>query len=518
MLLGISVGNATARRNLLYNMLKVLNNSLISLEKEKIISLLVCGLLLFFVFFITLQATQFAVFLGILIGLLPLYYRKIFNFNTYLFFLIFSLILEKYSYYVGFSIRLPMLFITGTLFVLLIQSLIKGHFEVKYNQYYLILIILFLNYSLGAIWSINPVNVIRVSILYIFLFSLFLITIHVLNSEARMKCVLKYIVAVGIIGSLYGFYQIIAFVFGLPLRLPFTRYLKYHEIYNIGLTVFKLGNLRIPRINSTFNDPVLIGSFAGMSLMILCSQYCLLYVQNSLSTTKKLSFMLGFLILFSCVILTFSRSSWLGLFLGFVVLSLFLLKNDRTRKLMFKFFIVLLLIIVIVILVYPPFKEMTIGRVTQAFDFSNISTAGHWKWLKVAIHAWSESPLFGVGLNNFGEFYARNYQATTQAMAHSAYLSFLAETGIIGLILEMALIFTILRHFLLALSHAKKLRDDNFYLMLVGLVSAYIVMLGSNITYHFYTQFYVWFFNGISVAVSSYVLNQRLKTNGNFVQ
>jgi O-antigen ligase len=93
----------------------------------------------------------------------------------------------------------------------------------------------------------------------------------------------------------------------------------------------------------------------------------------------------------------------------------------------------------------------------------------------------------------------------------------LAETGIIGFLVELIIIITLFRYLYLALSKAKTLEDKNWYFILVGLASAYFVILGSNITYHFYTQFYVWFFMGLIVATSRYVLDhvsiRKIKNN-----
>lgn len=498
-------------------MINISNRFQVNYQSESFRSILLLFPLLILIFFLTIQVTKVSIVLGVLIGLSPLLYRKILNFNTYLFLLILSLILEKYSYYIGFTIRLPMLFVVGTVLVLFLHHAIKGQLKIKYTQLYLLFAVLFLIYSLGAIWAINPVRVIRVCILYLFLFALFFIAYQLIDSETHIKKALNYFVAVGILGALYGLYQIIAFVFYLPGQLPFIDYLSHNEYYNIGLTVFKIGGNLVPRINSTFNDPVLIGSFTAMGLMILISRYCFLSTSKKLTIKIILGYIIAGLILFSSVILTFSRSAWLGMIFGFIILSILLLNNRTTRNFILRMNLMVLIIMTIILFIYPLILENLFTRITQSFDLSEKSTAGHLKWFQISLHAWSEYPLLGVGLNNFGEFYATNYQSTSYAMTHSAYFSFLAETGIIGFLLELIIIVTLVRYLYLALSKAKTLEDKNWYYILVGLASAYFVILGSNITYHFYTQFYVWFFMGLIVATSRYVLEhisiKKIKNN-----
>jgi O-antigen ligase len=389
---------------------------------------------------------------------------------------------------------------------LLFKSLLSGRFRFRFSVFHLLLVLLFFVYSIGALTAIAPIRVIRVCVLYIFLFLLFTITLELLNDKKRIEKATVYFLAVGVIGSLYGIYQIVGFILGFPTQLPFIENLSHHQYYFTGLTAFKLGGVWFPRINSTFNDPALIGGYVVMSLMILISLFGRRYVRHDLNFKHKLGYLSFSFVLLSCVILTFSRSSWIGACFGFAVLSYYLFKNSRTRKPLVVLLLFFSLVITWAIVFYSPFWDATIGRVMQAFDPTDISTSGHLKWLNVAIQAWSNNPILGVGLNNFAEYYAVNFQETNKAMTHSAYFSFLAETGIIGLILEMTFIFLIIRHLLLAISITRKSGDTNFYFLLVGILAAYVAMLGTNITYHFYTQFYVWFFNALAVAASTLVI------------
>jgi len=304
-------------------------------------------------------------------------------------------------------------------------------------------------------------------------------------------------------------YQIIAYAFGLPFQLPFVEMLSHNQRYYMGLSTFPIGSIAFPRINSTFNDPVLIGAFVGMALMMFSSLLCYRYRIKPMSIADKIVSLLVFFLLLFTVILTFSRSSWIGLFLGFFTLGTFVTNNRQTRMFLFKFSIFSMLFFAAILAVYPNIFNIVLGRIGQTFDLSNISTFGHLKWFRAAINAWIENPILGVGLNNFSEFCAKNYQETNMAMTHSAFLTFLADGGVIGFSLEVSFILLILRHLYLAISKAKKMTNTYYYYLLVGLLSAYIVMLGSNITYYFYTQFYVWFFSGLAVSASTYVLKQN---------
>ncbi|NIT99803.1 MAG: hypothetical protein GWN01_02315 [Nitrosopumilaceae archaeon] len=449
----------------------------------------------------------FGFFLWALI-LLPFIIIKAFTkFEVYLFFLVLTLILEKYSYYVGFAIRLPLIVIACTILFYLIRSLVIGRLRVE-GKFLPLLALLYLNYWLGAIWATNPTRVIRVSILYFFLFALFLITLNTLQSHHRIRYAANCLIVVGCLGACYGFYQVIAFGLGWPTELPFTEYLLYHKTYTTNVTVFNLGGILIPRINSTFNDPVLIGSFSGVALMVMLSAYFFYYADGRLNKRLHVLYCSGLVLLSLCVLLTFSRSSWLGVIAGLGMFGVLLITGRRTHRLVRRVIVTGFFAFVAGLWFFPLLREIIIGRVSQIFDMTDRSTIGHMKWVKVALHAWSENPLFGVGLNNFGEFYAKKYQATSHAMTHSAYLSFVAENGLIGLFLEVSLIALILKLAFHALGVAKKTGNMYYKYLLIGLISGYTVILGSNLTYHFYTQFYVWFIKGLVVATASYVILQ----------
>ncbi|MFQ5650471.1 MAG: O-antigen ligase family protein [bacterium] len=469
---------------------------------------LLYAVFLFLTCCLAIQWTVASLAVGVLIGFSPLLVKRLWSFEVYLFVLILSLILEKYSYYVGFSIRLPMIIILLTLPYIFCRALVGCRLRLRITPVYVFFFILLSIYVLGTIWAIEPIRVIRVSILYLFLFALMFIAFELLNTEERIRKAIDYLIWVGILGAVYGFYQVIAFVFGLQANLPFVEYLEHSRYYNTGLTVFEFAGNIVPRINSTFNDPVLIGAFTGMSLVLLLSKLSSQYATMSLTRLKLMVLVVGAFLLFLCVGLTFSRSSWIGLVIGLGVLGYYLLKIKLTRKITVRIGLTTLMATVLISAISPSVVESFVGRFFQSFDPSHRSTSDHLKWILVAVDAWVQNPLFGVGLNNYGEFFAQNYLASSHAMTHSAYFSFLAETGLIGFLVELSLIGVLINYLSRAISKVKRIGDRKWYFRLIGLLSAYLVLLGCNLTYHFYTQFYVWFFMGLVLAASEFVLHK----------
>lgn len=461
-----------------------------------------------FAVILSLKAPLTAVLLSLGLLGVPILLPHLFSFKSSFFLLILSLILEKYSYYVGFSIRLPMLFIAAMVIGYTVRSLIIGRLSLPNCPLLPLFVLLLLNHLLGAVWAIAPIKVIRVGILYLLLISLFLILYQILNSRERLNWAVTSFIATAFIGACYGVYQVIGFVFGLPIDLPFIEYFSHFERYTVGLTVFKVGNTLVPRINSTFNDPVLIGTFAGMGLMMLISKWAYRTLKGGEGRGFHLSYGAVGALLFICAVASFSRSTWLGLFCGGMVLMFYLIQNPRSRRLLHIGVLLAAGLILTLVFIFPNVTAYLINRALSSFDLGHHSTAGHYKWLLIASDAWASNPFFGVGLNNFGEFYARHYGTIPYAMTHSAYFSFLAETGFFGFVLEMGVIVTIILSLINAISKAKDMVDKHFYYLLIGLLSAYITMLAANITYHFYTQFYVWAASAMSFAAANLVLRK----------
>lgn len=172
------------------------------------------------------------------------------------------------------------------------------------------------------------------------------------------------------------------------------------------------------RLVSTFLDPNFLGSFLNITLAMTL----LIWLQTK---EKKLIFF-G-LIMFSTIILTFSRSAYLFLFTQALVWSL--LKSK-------KIFFVMTALIILLNLLVPKFSERIIGGFS--IDKSSIERFISWK---NGLIIFRERPLLGVGFNNLRDSYIENnlikpYSENgghAGAGVDSSIIFVMATTGIIGL-------------------------------------------------------------------------------------
>ncbi|MGB9911479.1 MAG: O-antigen ligase family protein [Microgenomates group bacterium] len=167
---------------------------------------------------------------------------------------------------------------------------------------------------------------------------------------------------------------------------------------------------------ATFSHP---NSLAGFLLVSLILTFPFLIRKNKI-------FAICYLILAGVsLIITFSRSAWLG---GILLLFWFILK--KVKKITLRFLLLFLLIFVLVYLI-------------KLINFSSESFFYRWNLAKVAVQLIKQSPLIGVGLNNFIVYLPEFWQSSTLWLqpVHNIYLLIASEAGIIGLVFFFCFLF-----------------------------------------------------------------------------
>lgn len=172
------------------------------------------------------------------------------------------------------------------------------------------------------------------------------------------------------------------------------------------------------RLLSTFFDPNFCGGFFVMTLSLLVSLY--------LFTPKKV-FLLLCLIIYSALLLTYSRSSYFAF-----LLSMFVIGILKERKVFF----VALLAFFLSFQINPRIKTRVEGAIVVDESASHRQTS--WQNALVVI---KKHPLFGIGFNNYryaqlkyGLVEPANKGGHAGAGVDSSLLFVWATTGIFGLI------------------------------------------------------------------------------------
>jgi O-antigen ligase len=214
----------------------------------------------------------------------------------------------------------------------------------------------------------------------------------------------------------------------------------------------RLGSLVLRNPNS-------FGNF--LALVIPFSVSLLLY--GSFQRRKKL--ILAFLVVFMFVnlVLTFSRSAWIGVFTA--ILSLFILKPKGSLALIFCG-------IISAVFLFAPIQKRIFKDISDPGARYRIVKA------KIAYDKFKEHPILGNGLGSF--HYEAQFSDVWAYRAHSTlennYLLMLAEGGIIEFLAFLYLMIALGRR---AIVLVRKVKDPFLYPILLGSIASIISPLAA---------------------------------------
>jgi O-antigen ligase len=212
-----------------------------------------------------------------------------------------------------------------------------------------------------------------------------------------------------------------------------------YEAFRAGVAVLKNDAGRFLRAYGTFPHPNILGSFLSAALVLLCA--------ISIRQSKK-----RFLILISSVIVllglivSFSRSAWLGLAVGIGWFAWYWIyrEGESAEK---KFFWKILFVLGAAGIIFTfILKDVVFPRFDSAVIEKEHSVSERETTWREAILLIRERPFTGVGAGNYTAALIQKYPNTPVYViqpAHNVFLLVGAELGLIGLILFLGLMYKI---------------------------------------------------------------------------
>jgi len=413
--------------------------------------------------------------------------------------------LEKLHWYLYFAIKPVIILTVIGGFIYVTYTLLKTEISRSAKNVIFIFLLIQIANLLSFYNSINITRSYRVFVLYFIFLVLILIIVSLIKSNRELYFFYNAWIAVGIFLAIYGFIQILGEVRGVSVDdLVFSR-ISYKPV-DIGLGAISSFGYRI---NSFFGDSN--NYCAYLTTVIPLSFTGMVYYLNQKKNKLFYFYFLAFILNLGASFLTFSRSGWLGIFISFIVI-LFL-----TRKFVFnrKFLLLCLLLIIVLLIIILPYKDAVINILKVRFGLIEIEEGSaniHFFLYKGALSMFLDHPFIGVGLGNYGIVLEQKggYQLPGNVLynPHSAYLSWLSETGIIGFICN---IFLIIFMFMILKRYRKK--SDGIYkdVISIGLFGGLTGLLVSNIFYQSYTYFFFIVFEGIILSITN-ILNREYIT------
>ena len=221
--------------------------------------------------------------------------------------------------------------------------------------------------------------------------------------------------------------------------------LRYHGSGRLGSIVLR--------------NPNSFGNF--LSLMI---PFCMsLFFHGRFDRRKRLFLSISLILMFISLVLTFSRSAWVGAFAGLLFLSVF------RPKVPLVFF---LFVIISATFIVSPINKRIFKDIDDPGAQYRIVKA------KIAYDEFKKHPILGNGLGSF--HYGAQFSEIWAYRAHSTlennYLLMLAEGGIIEFLAFLYLIIVFGRR---AIVFLKRVSDPFLYSVLLGSVASIIATLAA---------------------------------------
>lgn len=281
-----------------------------------------------------------------------------------------------------------------------------------------------------------------------------------------------------IIASIYGFFETLVSVFGFRFLLPVLNLFNYFPFLELNL--YTDG-----RISSISYEPPFLAIY-----LISISAWMFSYILTSKKSIK-------FLPAIAVLVLTYfsgSRTGLIVIFFQVIIFSIFLYKDIRFKTYI-KNGLIGFLIIFAVLLVFN--GEKVIKSVTtkiESLDFKNnlaknVSNKSRFGIQYASVQVFKENPIVGVGFgqqayhnrthypgwatkNNYEfELLYKNKKDKTFPPGYNLYTRLLAETGLIGFMLFMLLLYFSLKE---AFNIMKRVQNEEKVLT----ISIIITLLG----------------------------------------
>ncbi|MFH1509198.1 MAG: O-antigen ligase family protein [bacterium] len=356
--------------------------------------------------------------------------------------------------------------------------------------------LLFLGISLlSLITAVNFQRGLMVWFFIAFVFAISWLIPNLINNKKQLKIIIGALLLTTVIVSIFGLYQFLGDVAGLPSSITGLREHYTSEVFGF------------PRIHSTGLEPLYFANFLLIPIGIILSLWL---ARLKAKTWWLKSFILLLLLGLAGLnlILTLSRGGYLGLFITVFVIAIIL-----WQKLLHPQVIVLSVGLILVALLAATYF-IQLGEQDALSTFTEQATtfttgSGVVERFDTYEQAWDlfqTKPWLGVGIGNFGPevaTYPDEIPNTGWLIVNNQYLETLAETGIFGL-------FTFLMiPLILLIRSAKailKAQDKFIKLVLIGLTAAALGTFFQYLTFSTIYILHIWFLIGLLIACQNLVL------------
>ncbi|MCX8095300.1 MAG: O-antigen ligase family protein [Caldisericia bacterium] len=282
---------------------------------------------------------------------------------------------------------------------------------------------------------------------YLEMFLFFLIVLNFIEDKKDIENFINLSTISVLILSLYGIYQYIA-----KVSIPSSWIDKDLET-TISTRAF-----------SIFGSP---NAFAGYLILLIPLIFTIFLTEKK--KIKKLYYLFVLGVSLFALLFTLTRAAQISIAFSFLIFTL--LYKDK------RYFLVLLILILIAFSI-PQIRVRFLNLLSPIY-LEKAKTYGRlFRW-NLAISIFSLKPIFGVGPGGFGGAVASRLGMFEGLYVDNYYLKTLVETGIIGFISFLYLIFSILRK---GISNLINVKSDKEKMISLGIFLGLVAFFLNNLT------------------------------------
>lgn len=401
--------------------------------------------------------------------------------------LTFSSIFERFNVFLeplDFALKLSLILLPLAGLILLMRK------KLTFNPTFLFpfLVAVLVVEALSIFFSYNRFQSFQVVVFHLLMVALFYIFVWTLGRVEEFEKVVVAWGAGALTVSLYGFWQFWRYLSGKPPAIFLDKLLEAKSL-SAETFVHRFLGKTLLRPSSTFIDATTAASFVAIA--ILLGLGILLSAKSRRERLFPAGVLLASLIFFA---MAFSRSAILGLGAGLIAFAVLNLKGKISKRLtigavVVPFFVLLALV-----------AWLSFARIRAVSNIIRLEiTEG-------AIEMYRESPLIGIGVGNFEAYYTEVLRSAQEhGYSHSIFLTWLGETGLLGLLANLGLVGAVL--LFLTRESLRHRFGTRWRLRLASLSAAFIALVVTNIFHAHYGLEFTWILLGLSV--SGYYLAKR---------
>ena len=353
--------------------------------------------------------------------------------------------------------------------------------DIRFNNFQSIGLFLFL--ILAVFSLIGAENIfwgVRKIIFFLCLFPLYFLVIALVDNWLKIKkIILALIGGAGLVG-LIGLSQFLAqFIFSLEKVYSFwaINIVPVFSGFNLGAMILaypswlvNVGGQTIMRAFSLFSDPHMFSFYLGMilPLVIVLIGIFTNYENRQAFSKGALPILITlYFLLFTVLLLTFTRGAYLAIIITFLVLAGLIWRYLGNKKIS----IFLCLSLLIFIIPGTPISE----RLYLSFDLSEGSNIGRLEMWQQASQTGLEHIWQGVGLGNYSLVVDSKFDYRNPVTAHNLYLDIFSEMGIFALVIWLVLILGTIEQLFIRLKKGAGYSNEQKHI-LIALIGSLIYL------------------------------------------